>query len=382
MTHLWLIEPDALEMIRALHARTVSVERQPIEARDQLRAYSVTGTTAKIAVRGPLLAAPDDFLDYFGIEYTVYSDIAAAIAAANASPTVSDIELDISSPGGQVDGLFSAVSAIRLSEKPMRVTSDLAASAAYALAAAAGPIKAKSPAAMFGSIGVVATYFVSNYTIDVTSTEAPNKRPDVRTEEGKAVVREQLDEIHALFVDVIAAGRGTTVETVNADYGRGRVFLAAEAMRHGMIDSMVELPPARKIQGAQSAEATPSWGAEQEKTTMNLEQLKAQHPDLYTAVLKEGGEAEASRVRAHLKLGEASGAMDVAVKAIREGKSPKDDEVHAEYIAAGMRRSELSARKEDDKAAEVAAASPVAKDQDMGDLIAARRAESAQKVKA
>jgi ClpP class serine protease len=147
----------------------------------------------------------------------------------------------IDSPGGQVDGLFETIAAIdafKATGKPLKVRASNAQSAAYALAAAAGRIEATSPASSFGSIGVAAAFVVSDKVVSVTSTDAPNKRPDVATDAGRAIVREQLDAIHELFVGAIAKGRGTTAAAVNKEFGRGATVLAGEARRRGMIDAI------------------------------------------------------------------------------------------------------------------------------------------------
>ena len=53
------------------------------------------------------------------------------------------------------------------------------------------------------------------------SSGAPNKRPDLSTEEGRDALRPTLDALEAVFIAAVAKGRGTTEATVRADFGKG-----------------------------------------------------------------------------------------------------------------------------------------------------------------
>ena len=76
---------------------------------------------------------------------------------------------------------------------------------------------------------------------------------------------------------------------------------------------------------------------------MTKEELQAQHPATFAAVLAMGTDQERDRVSAHLMMGEASGDMATASKAIAEG-SEMTALLHATYAAAGMKNTELAAR--------------------------------------
>lgn len=345
MTQFWLITDEALSAIETARKTEVPGEfLASFAARGRrVGSYERSSSTARVAVKGPLLKAEDPLLDYFRVDYTTYGQIREAIASANSDSSVTDIELAVDSPGGMVDGLFETLAALESSAKPITAKANLAASAAYALAAKAQRIEATSPASMFGSIGVAVSMFVSPYVVDVTSTEAPNKRPDVRTEEGKAVIRAQLDEVHGLFASAIADGRNTTVERVNSEYGRGSVFLAAEALRRGMIDAASELP-------RRKANVTADLGGVKEKTKMDLKTLKASHPEVFAAAYEEGITAERDRVTAHLTLAEGSGDHKTAVEAIRAGTGVTAT-VQAAHLAASMKRSHIETRQSEADAA-------------------------------
>jgi ClpP class serine protease len=387
MNAIWLMEPNAWQAYRAsrknlavsaeqiasfverVEAETVTAEQVSAALPDGApRNLKLAGTVAQIDVTGILTKKPDFFAYYFGSGNTTYSALQGALAYADASPDVKQIVLAVDSPGGQVDGLFETLAAIQAVKKPITVRSSLAASAAYAIAAVAGKIEASSPSSTFGSIGVVSTYFIDDSIVEITSTAAPNKRPDVSTEEGQAVVRAYLDELHELFVDSIATGRGVSAKDVNAGFGGGAVFTAAESKRRGMIDS-TKRPPLRAV--ATKNEATVEAGGADKENHMDLKTLKASHPDLVEALHNEGASSERDRVNAHLTMGEASGDLKTAFAAIKSGDGMTAT-LQATYLAAGMNRRDQNNRTADDQAVTeaTAGAAGAAPARDLGDLIA------------
>lgn len=386
---MWLLEPSVERDLRVkfkavgqpsahqLEQFNAALKEAEVQAATDGRPRNlrVAGDVAEISIKGVLTEKVDFILWLFGIDNTSYEQINAALAVAASDPTVKRVVLNVDSPGGQVKGLFETFAALDAFQKPKSVRASLAASAAYGIAALGGNIEATNPAATFGSVGVVASYFLDEELIEITSTEAPNKRPDPSTDEGKAVIREYLDAVHQLFAEAIARGRGTTVEDVNANFGRGGIVLAADAKKRGMID---KVPPAlRAVKTGARAEAqaelepenpiaAPVAAQQQGKKHMDLQTLKAQHPDTYAAAFAEGKDkgleegreagttAERKRVSAHLKMGETTGATEVAFKAIREGSAFADEEIQAEYMSASMNRRDQNVRQtESDEAGAV-----------------------------
>jgi ClpP class serine protease len=370
-----------LEELRASRAGKVARGGSGAGASSEPDGYTVVGNTAEIRVCGVLSEEPDFWAWLLGVDQTCYSDIRDGFALAAANPAVTNVVMVVSSPGGYVDGLFETLAAIESFAKPIKVVASLACSAAYALAAMAGPIQAVGPASEFGSVGVCKTFFVDPEQVDITSTEAPNKRPNVTTEEGKAVVRAELDAFHEIFVDAIARGRTNatgqrfTVAQVNADFGRGGTVIADAAKAAGMIDRIPKaakrgsakaaaddgdetpIAPARVVAAVADPKDAPApagtavalvnqppriTGPTRKQTPMTEEELLAQFPQLHASMLAKGaaqGQAgERKRVSAHLKLAKSTGAMDVALKSIENGASVLDEDVHAEYLSAGINR--------------------------------------------
>ena len=308
---------------------------------------TTSGDSAEIHVKGVLTNSPDIFAMWFGGGNTTYPEIISALAEADANPEIKEIVMRFDSGGGSINGMFDAIAAIQQTKTPVKaVVGSMAASAAYGLASQAGTIEAHNRASTVGSIGIVVDAHIDEDMVSITSTNAPNKRPDLTTEAGRAVVVEQLDAVHDLFAEAIADGRSTDAETVNADFGQGAVLLADEALKRGMIDGIAKTA----LQSVKSTNSTTAKSGDQpEATEMDLNKLKAEHPSVYAQAVEIGTTTERDRVAAHLTMGTASGDMGTATKAIEDGTGMTAG-LQAKYMAAGMNRSDVSAREDDNPA--------------------------------
>lgn len=164
---------------------------------------------------------------------------------------------------------------------------------------------------------------------DVLITQAQLKMESVKENIRKNFKAEELDKAVALLDDknFLGMGRGAGNQPDGAE-GTGASSPHAN-IKQGE-------PPSVKNEGG----------------TMDPKELLAKHPDTYNEIQVLGEKAalekERKRVNAHLKMGKESGDLELAVKFIQEGKSVQDDEVHAEYLAAAMKKKNLDARKKDD----------------------------------
>jgi len=392
---MWLLKEDLFKAMEAARRAGLTVTAaQCVEhaknsepsAEGIPRNLKVAGDVAEIRVEGVLTKKPDFWSWLFGGGNTTYEQIQQALAICAADTSIKRVRFYVDSPGGHVDGLFDTLAAIDAFPKPKSVTAAFACSAAYAIAAVAGKIEATNEAVEVGSIGVAVRYvsYSDVENIDITSTEAPDKRPDPKTEEGRAVIRKTLDDIHDLFVDAIAHGRGTTTDLVNANFGRGATLLAAEAKKRKMIDRIAK-PALRAIEPSTDPaepdpiESSAVSGGRTETIPMTIEELKKAHPELCSALLSEGEQAgvtkERKRVNAHLKLGTSSGDMKLAHDSIASGVSAMDEEVFAAYQSAAMNRRDQGNRQADSNAAGAAlgGAKPAvetAGEKDLGDRVA------------
>lgn len=350
---IWLLEGDVCNRMR----QAVSQGRIP-SAADELAheaAYNVrldagesilqvSGKSGTIPVVGVLTGRPNLFARWYGGGNTTYREIREAHARAVLDPNIEEIELYVASPGGEASSeWFATMDVIANSTKPVKArVSTMAASAAYGIASQAESIHAENKMTFIGSIGVAATYFVWGDEVSITSSEAPNKRPDVTTEEGKKVVRDELDQIHDIFVDFVAKGRKTDAKNVNQNYGKGGTLLADAAVKVGMIDTV----------GSTVSGKTAATGGTKRVNAMDSKELQEKHPAVYQSIKAEGAaegqKKERDRVSAHLIKGEAVGAMDIAMKAIKDGLESTDAVVDAQYFAAMANKKDTNARTNSD----------------------------------
>ncbi len=181
--------------------------------------------------------------------FTSYESLGVQIAAALADPQVHSIMLDIDSPGGEATGMFAMTQAIRNARAQKRVTAvvdDMAASAAYGIAASATDIVV-TPTSITGSIGVVLMHLdqsqeMANKGRKPTLIFAGAHKVDGHpfgplSTEVRADLQREVDTFYARFVEQVSAGR----PAMTGDAIRGteaRIFIGSEAIDRGLADSI------------------------------------------------------------------------------------------------------------------------------------------------
>jgi capsid assembly protease len=328
----WLMLSDEIERIEALlseHVSTAELEGV-IHAVAPMKMGS--GGVASIRVEGPILNRRSAMLDFFGATYSTYQDIRSQIAEAK-ERGANRIDIHADSPGGTVDGLYETMDAIKNAGIETRtIGGPTVASAMYMLASQTDSIVAENDLSMIGSVGVA--YKTSKRPGErvITNTDSPKKRPDVDTDEGAAVIREEVDGVYQVLAEKIAIGRGVSPEIVKRDYGQGAMMTARTANQRGLIDSI----------GVEKIKPTAKSAANQ-GDKMDAKQLKNEHPDVYAAVFEAGQTDERERVCAHLVLADGSGDYDAAHASIKDG-SAVNQLTTAHHMAAAMKRNMSEAR--------------------------------------
>ncbi len=303
---------------------------------------------AHIPIVGMMTKEPDIFADLFGGGSAVYGDLIAAVHDAEADPKVKGRGvLEIVSPRGTADGFLDFAEAVRDSTLALDAeVTDLCTSAAYGVATQCRSIRVNGAMAHVGSVGVVIDQFVSDQVVTIRSTDAPAKNPDASTSEGERLIRAQLDEIHNVFADLIAKGRGVPRATVDRNFGRGAMVIASKALAAGMIDGIA----AANVVDSTEIEVTP------EGELVDIAELKAKFPGIYNearaeghaAGLTEGTTVERERCQAHLTMA-GKHSIELATKYISEGAAFGAVQT-AEYLAAGAKAAETTDRATDDAA--------------------------------
>ncbi len=306
------------------------------------RVLAVSGNVATINISGVLTKAYT-FMTWI-MSGTAYDEISGALALAENDPEIDQIVINMNSGGGQVSGLFDLIAQMQgIKTQVDCFVAGMCCSAAYAIASQCDTITASSDGETLGSIGIVVDMFVSEDHVSVTSSNAPKKRPDASTDDGIADIRAELDEYEELFLESIAAGRKTTVDSVIATYGQGATTTARNALKSGMIDSI-------KSNLNSQGDPDSSITANNEDSLMNIAELQAKHPELYAEVVAVGEASgktkEQDRVSAFAEIGKASGAMDLAMACIADGTEPSAT-ISMKFEAERMKTANLNAMADD-----------------------------------
>ncbi len=353
--------------------------------------------TVTMEINGPLtVSGPSWLAKFFGFGGTGYNDIISAARTLRADESVKSVILKMNTPGGTVEGMDEAKQALDLLALDKEVTAEnhgMIASAGYYMAMAASKIKALSPLAVTGSIGVVvagldfseAMSQVGIRKIKIVSKNAPDKQADPTTDKGRDIIQAQIDAMERVFINTVAEGRNTTTEDVIANFGKGGVLIAndpgegnPDALSVGMIDSVVVggelvesgsagvnaenctnednlcynsaeadengLPSQSTGDPVPQSKTAPS--GDNKDIIMDITKLKAEHPSVYAEAVKIGADSERERVEAHITMGEAAGDTNMALENIKAG-AELSPTINAKYMAAGMNKSAVEARAED-----------------------------------
>ena len=328
----WAIEPGMLETIRAIAERegegVEAVEARIGRPLQNTRRVTMQGSTAVVPITGPIFRYANLMTEISGA--TSIEMLAKDFNAALDDPDVAAIVLDINSPGGQVTGIAEFAAMVRGAHKPVVAYIDgTAASAGYWIAAAA-PEVVVSKNGMAGNVGAVLTIDKrkDQTKAEIVSSQSPNKRPDLDTDAGLAQMQSMVDAHAQVFIEDVAMFRGKTPEGVIADWNGGAVFLGAEAVARGMADRVGTLEEVLAgLAVKQSGQA-----AYQPKgvSAMNLEELRAAHPDLCAALVEEGRTVGATAERQR-------------ILAIEANTLPGHEALIAQFKADGATTPEMAA---------------------------------------
>lgn len=297
----WAILPSMLETIGAI-ARRENDSVESLEARlgrplQNTRAVTMRDGVALIPITGPIFRYANLFSEISG---AVSLDVLATdLTRAIDDPSVKSIVLVLDSPGGQANGISEFAAMIRASTKPVIAYVDgSAASAAYWIASATNEI-VLSKTAEVGSIGAVVSIDTRGKregVIEIVSSQSPNKRPDVSTDAGRALIQARIDRFAQVFIEDVALYRGISVEEVLNNYGQGDMRMGAEAVllkmanRVSTLEEVIAGLTGTNPKGAKLIMAT------ENTPVITREYLAAHHADLIAALQSEGATAERNRM--------------------------------------------------------------------------------------
>lgn len=211
---------------------------------------AVGPAVAIVRVEG-VIASGKPPVDPFSSPMGAYSSVIVNhLKQAEEDPDVKAVVLRVDSPGGSVVASHEIHQQILAMTKPVVVSmGELAASGGYYVSAPADEIFA-NPNTLTGSIGVISQFIhidqlLKEYGVEVTTIKSGKFKDQgspfrSMTEEEIATWQAIIDETYEAFVQVVADGRGLSVDAVK-ELADGRLFTGKQALELGMVDQLANL---------------------------------------------------------------------------------------------------------------------------------------------
>ena len=241
---IWAITPEMLQTMMSLakenNKTPEAIARELGKEMKDSNAASVRDGVCVIRLCGPLFRYANLLTKVCGA--TSYELFAQDFNKALKDPTIKAIVIDIDSPGGEVNGCSEVADIIYKArgQKPIiAYASGACCSGAYWIASSCDRILV-ADTAILGSIGVVSIFEKDDEdkTIEIVSSQSPNKRPNVQTEAGRAKIQAHVDALADVFITKVAQNRKISPEDVVQNFGGGDVFIGQEAVRKGLADGL------------------------------------------------------------------------------------------------------------------------------------------------
>lgn len=209
------------------------------------------GSAAIIPIDGTIMQQATPFMEFMG--FVGADNVAAALRELAVDDSVKTIVLDINSPGGSAFGireLAEEIMNIRNDKKVVAVANSIAASAALWIAAAATEFVV-TPSGFVGSIGVFMRHDdhsesmkmmgINPTFISAGKFKVEGNPFEPLSDEAKAAIQILIDDNFKAFVGSVAKGRGVSATVVRNDFGQGRVMVATEALKVGLVDRIATM---------------------------------------------------------------------------------------------------------------------------------------------
>ncbi len=265
----WALMPERLNAVSAVMARWsshapataevlagIDTDKLAREARRQTATSVSGGGIAVLPLYGVITQRGNMIEDVSGPGSVSTQKFAAALRQALADESVSQILIDIDSPGGSVYGvaeLADEIVAARAQKPIIAIANSLAASAAYWIGCSASEFYV-TPGGEVGSIGVWQAHFDYSQalaaegvtpTLISAGTYKVEGNPYAPLEpEAQAFMQSRVDDYFLTFSKAVAKGRDVPIAQVRNGMGQGRVLGADAALEQNMVDGIVTLDEA------------------------------------------------------------------------------------------------------------------------------------------
>jgi|GEM_PF-3126690 len=270
----WVITQDWYEKILSIAQREGDIEaalKERGERLDNSIKVDLHGGVAVMYVKGPMFPYANMFDQISGAMSVEMLIKELGVIEKNKEVHSAVIAWD--TPGGRATLINEFSKQIKNFSKPIvSYVVDRMASGGYWVGAAADKI-VLDETAVVGSIGVVSGFKrQESDVIEIVSSNAPDKRLDLETDEGLKVYQKYIDDTEAVFIEKVMEYRGMSREQVIGL--RGGVLIGAKAIEAGFADEIGSLESVIKQLN--------------EEYSMDLDTLKADHPEVYQAAVDVG----------------------------------------------------------------------------------------------
>jgi signal peptide peptidase SppA len=259
----WALMPERLSALASVVSRwsqgspasdaakfQVQTDRVLRDTRRQTSAAISGGGIAVIPVYGVITQRGNMVDDVSGPGMVSTQLVTQMLRQAIADDAVSQILLDIDSPGGSVYGvseLGDAILSARAQKPVVAIANSLAASAAYWVGSQASEFYVTAGGEV-GSIGVWQAHFdysqafaaegVTPTLISAGKFKVEGNPYAPLSEEAQGFMQSRVDDYFQAFTKAIAKGRNLSISQVREGMGQGRVLGADAALAQNMVDGI------------------------------------------------------------------------------------------------------------------------------------------------
>lgn len=259
----WALMPERLNAMHAILSRwsaggvasdetmySIQAERVLRDTRRQTANVNSGGGIAVLPLYGVVTQRGNMLNDVSGPGSSSTQQFSSALRSALLDDTVSQILIDIDSPGGSVYGITELADEIvsARSQKPViAVANSMAASAAYWIGCSASELYV-TPGGEVGSIGVWQAHFDESQAlaaegIKPTLISAGKYKVEGNPyvpldEEAQGFMQSRVNDYYATFTKAVSRGRGVPIAQVRDGMGQGRVLGADAALAQNMVDGI------------------------------------------------------------------------------------------------------------------------------------------------
>ena len=291
----WALMPERLNAVSAVMARWsshapattevlagIDTDKVTREARRQSATSVSGGGIAVLPLYGVITQRGNMIEDVSGPGSVSTQKFAAALRQALADESVSQILIDIDSPGGSVYGvaeLADEIVAARAQKPIIAIANSLAASAAYWIGCSASEFYV-TPGGEVGSIGVWQAHFdysqalaaegVTPTLISAGTYKVEGNPYAPLDPEAQAFMQSRVDDYFLTFSKAVAKGRGVPIAQVRNGMGQGRVLGADAALEQNLVDGIVTLDEAIRKMLANVGNKTNKKNSRLERAMLDL----------------------------------------------------------------------------------------------------------------